>query len=37
MCQIVYDCAPHCNLAFATAFVSEVDFANNIVALRTVN
>lgn len=34
MCQIVYDCAPHCNLAFATAFVSEVDFANNIVALR---
>jgi hypothetical protein len=36
MCQIVYDCAPHCNLAFATAFVSEVDFANNIVALRAV-
>ena len=35
MCQIVYDCAPHCNLAFATAFVSEIDFANNIVALRT--
>ena len=35
MCQIVYDLAPHCNLAFATAFVSEVDFANNIVALRT--
>jgi hypothetical protein len=34
MCQIVYDLAPHCNLAFATAFVSEVDFANNIVALR---
>jgi hypothetical protein len=34
MCQIAYDCAPHCNLAFATAFVSEVDFANNIVALR---
>ncbi len=34
MCQIVYDMAPHCNLAFATAFVSEVDFANNIVALR---
>src|SRR5260370_3072435 len=34
MCQIVYDCAPHCNLAFATAGVSEVDFANNIVALR---
>ncbi len=35
MCQIVYDLAPHCNLAFATAFVSEIDFANNIVALRT--
>jgi hypothetical protein len=34
MCQIVYDLAPHCNLAFATAFVSEIDFANNIVALR---
>jgi Subtilase family len=34
MCQIVYDCAPHCNLAFATAAASEVDFANNIVALR---
>src|ERR1700747_2287186 len=33
-CRVVYDCAPHCNLAFATAFVSEVDFANNIVALR---
>jgi hypothetical protein len=35
MCQIVYDMAPHCNIAFATAFVSEIDFANNIVALRT--
>lgn len=35
ICQIVYDEAPHCNLAFATAFVSEVDFANNIVKLRT--
>ena len=35
MCQIVYDMAPHCKLAFATAFVSEIDFANNIVALRT--
>ncbi len=34
MCQIVYDLAPRCNLAFATAFVSEIDFANNIVALR---
>ncbi len=35
MCQIVYDEAPHTNLAFATAFVSEVDFANNISLLRT--
>ena len=35
MCQIVYDEAPHCNIAFATAFVSEVDFANNISLLRT--
>ncbi|MBV8353129.1 MAG: hypothetical protein JOZ21_12730 [Verrucomicrobia bacterium] len=35
MCQIVYDEAPHCNLAFATAFASEIGFANNIVALRT--
>jgi hypothetical protein len=35
ICQIVYDEAPHCKLAFATAFVSEVGFANNIVALRT--
>jgi hypothetical protein len=26
--------APQCNLAFATAFVSEIGFANNIVALR---
>jgi hypothetical protein len=34
MCQIAYDLAPHSNLSFATAFVSEVDFANNIVALR---
>jgi hypothetical protein len=34
MCQIVYDLAPHCNLAFATAAVGEIDFANNIVALR---
>jgi hypothetical protein len=24
LCQIVYDVAPHCNLAFATAFVSEI-------------
>jgi hypothetical protein len=35
MCQIVFDEAPHCNLAFATAFASEIGFANNIVALRT--
>ena len=35
ICQIIYDEAPHCGLAFATAFVSEVGFANNIVALRT--
>ena len=35
ICQIVYDEAPHCNLAFATAFASEIGFANNIMALRT--
>ena len=35
ICQIIYDEAPHCGLAFATAYVSEVGFANNIVALRT--
>ena len=35
MCQIVYDEAPHTQIAFATAFVSEVDFANNIELLRT--
>jgi hypothetical protein len=35
ICQIVYDEAPHCNLAFATAFASEIGFANNIIALRT--
>ncbi|MBV8140863.1 MAG: hypothetical protein JOZ60_02320, partial [Verrucomicrobia bacterium] len=35
ICQIVYDEAPKCNLAFATASISEIDFANNIVALRT--
>jgi hypothetical protein len=35
MCQIVYDEAPHCNLAFATAFASEIGFASNIIALRT--
>jgi hypothetical protein len=35
LCQIIYDEAPHCNLAFATAAVSEVGFVNNIIALRT--
>jgi hypothetical protein len=35
ICQIVYDEAPQCSLAFATAFTSEIDFANNIIALRT--
>jgi hypothetical protein len=35
ICQIVYDEAPQCNLAFATAFTSEIDFSNNIIALRT--
>jgi hypothetical protein len=35
MCQIVYDEAPHCHIAFATGDYSEVGFANNIVALRT--
>jgi hypothetical protein len=33
--QIVYSEATECNEAFATAFISEVGFANNIVALRT--
>ena len=32
--QVVYDCAPKSSLAFATADVSEVGFANNIVNLR---
>jgi hypothetical protein len=35
ICQIIYDEAPHCNLAFATAALSEVGFANNIMALRS--
>ncbi|MBV9276303.1 MAG: S8 family serine peptidase, partial [Verrucomicrobia bacterium] len=35
ICQIVYAEAPHVNEAFATAFISEIGFANNIVALRT--
>ncbi len=35
MCQIVHDVAPGATLAFATADMSEVGFANNIVALQT--
>ena len=35
MLQIVHDVAPSAKLAFATAFVSEVDFAANIGKLRT--
>ncbi len=34
MCQIIHDLAPDSAIAFATAFVSEVDFANNILKLR---
>jgi hypothetical protein len=33
--QVVYSEATECSEAFATAFISEVGFANNIVALRT--
>ena len=33
--QVMYSEATECNEAFATAFSSEVGFANNIVALRT--
>jgi hypothetical protein len=35
ICQILYAEAPHINEAFATAEISEIGFANNIVALRT--
>ena len=34
MMEIVYDMVPGATLGFATAFVSEVDFAANIVALQ---
>jgi hypothetical protein len=35
LAQIVHDLAPGASLCFATGFVSEVDFANNIRMLRT--
>jgi hypothetical protein len=35
MAQIVHDIAPGASLCFATAFVSDVDFALNILTLRT--
>jgi hypothetical protein len=35
ICQVIYSEAPNCSEAYATAFISEVGFANNIVLLRT--
>jgi hypothetical protein len=37
MAQLVHDLAPGAHLAFATAFNGDLDFANQITALRTVN
>ena len=37
MAQLVHDLAPGAHLAFATAFNGDLDFANQINALRTVN
>jgi hypothetical protein len=37
MAQLVHDLAPGAHLAFATAFNGDLDFANQITALRSVN